>query len=102
MVEPDIDYYQDLGADAILEVIPNALTHSLTDPTEVYVLCWIACGYSRNTGIRSSVHDHFLTKSALCSEVLPMRPGLPSDMDKRSGFQALDHYARLQLGSRLW
>src|ERR1022692_1972451 len=27
---------------------------------------------SRNTGIRSSVHDHFLTKSALCSEVSSM------------------------------
>jgi len=42
MVEPDIDYYQDLGAHAIFEVIPNALTHSLTDPTEVYVLRWMA------------------------------------------------------------
>ena len=42
VVEPDIDYYRDLGAHAILEVIPNALTHSLTDPTEVYVLRWIA------------------------------------------------------------
>lgn len=42
MVEPDIDYYQDLAAHAIFEVIPNALTHSLTDPTEVYVLRWIA------------------------------------------------------------
>jgi hypothetical protein len=42
MVEPDIDYYQDLGAHALLEVIPNALTHSLTDPVEVYVLRWIA------------------------------------------------------------
>jgi hypothetical protein len=42
VVEPDIDYYQDLGAHAILEVISNALTHSLTDPTEVYVLRWIA------------------------------------------------------------
>jgi hypothetical protein len=41
MVEPDIDYYQDLGAHAIFEVIPNALTHSLTDPTQVYVLRWI-------------------------------------------------------------
>jgi len=48
MVEPDIDYYQDLGAHAILEVIPNALTHSLTDPTEVYVLRWIA---GRTAGI---------------------------------------------------
>jgi hypothetical protein len=42
MVEPDIDYYKDLGAHAIFEVIPNAVTHSLTDPTEVYVLRWIA------------------------------------------------------------
>lgn len=42
MVEPDIDYYQDLAAHTLLEVIPNALTHSLSDPTEVYVLRWIA------------------------------------------------------------
>jgi hypothetical protein len=48
MVEPDIDYYQDLGAHALLEVIANALTHSLTDPTEVYVLRWIA---GRTAGI---------------------------------------------------
>ena len=42
MVEPDIDYYRDLAAHTILEVIPNALTHTLTDPVEVYVLRWIA------------------------------------------------------------
>jgi hypothetical protein len=42
MVEPDIDYFKDLGAHAIFEVIPNSLTHSLTNPTEVYVLRWIA------------------------------------------------------------
>lgn len=48
IVEPDIDYYQDLGAHALLEVISNALTHSLTDPTEVYVLRWIA---GRTAGI---------------------------------------------------
>jgi hypothetical protein len=42
LVEPDIDYYQDLAAHAIFEVIPNALTQSLSDPTEVYVLRWIA------------------------------------------------------------
>jgi hypothetical protein len=41
MVEPDIDYYQDLAAHAILEVIPNAITKSLTDPVQVYVLRWI-------------------------------------------------------------
>ncbi len=42
VVEPDIDYFRDLGAHTILEVIPNALTHSLTNPVEVYVLRWIA------------------------------------------------------------
>lgn len=42
MVEPDIDYYKDLGAHAIFEVVPNGLTHSLTDPTQVYVLRWMA------------------------------------------------------------
>ena len=41
-VEPDIDYFKDLGAHAIFEVIPNALTHSLTEPTDVYLLRWIA------------------------------------------------------------
>jgi hypothetical protein len=42
MVESDMDYYRDLGAHIILEVIPNELTHSLTDPAQVYVLRWIA------------------------------------------------------------
>ena len=41
-LEPDIDYYRDPGAHAILEVATNALTHSLTNPIEVYVLRWIA------------------------------------------------------------
>ena len=41
MVEPDNDYFRDLGAHAIFEVIPNAITHSLTNPVEVYVLRWI-------------------------------------------------------------
>jgi hypothetical protein len=48
MVEPDIDYYRDLAAHTILEVFPNGLTHTLTDPTEVYVLRWIA---GRTAGI---------------------------------------------------
>jgi hypothetical protein len=42
VVEPDIDYYKDLAAHALLEVIANALTGSLTDPRNVYVLRWIA------------------------------------------------------------
>ena len=41
-VEPDIDYYKDLGAHAILEVIQNHITNSLTDPIQVYVLRWMA------------------------------------------------------------
>jgi hypothetical protein len=41
-MEPDMDYYRDLAAHAILEVITNALTHTLTDPRQVYVLRWIA------------------------------------------------------------
>jgi hypothetical protein len=40
--EPDIDYYRDLGAHTILEVIPNELTHTLSDPVQVYVLRWMA------------------------------------------------------------
>jgi hypothetical protein len=42
VVEPDIDYYKDLLAHAIFEVITNAVTHSLTDPRQVYMLRWIA------------------------------------------------------------
>jgi len=41
-VEPDIDYYKDLAAHAILEVFYNQITNSLTDPTQVYMLRWIA------------------------------------------------------------
>lgn len=41
-VEPDIDYYQDLAAHTLMEVIPNTITHGLTDPKKVYVLRWIA------------------------------------------------------------
>jgi hypothetical protein len=47
-VEPDIDYYKDLGAHTLLEVLPNALTHGLTNPEEVYVLRWIA---GRHAGV---------------------------------------------------
>jgi hypothetical protein len=42
IVEPDIDYYKDLGAHGLLEVIPNTLGHQLTDPRQVYILRWIA------------------------------------------------------------
>jgi len=48
VVEPDIDYYKDLGAHALLEVIPNALSGGLTNPQEVYVLRWIA---GRHAGV---------------------------------------------------
>ncbi len=48
VVEPDIDYYKDLLAHAILEVIPNGVTGTLTDPRVVYVLRWIA---GRHAGV---------------------------------------------------
>lgn len=41
-VEPDMDYYKDIAAHTILEVIPNTLTGQKTDPKNVYVLRWIA------------------------------------------------------------
>jgi hypothetical protein len=42
MIEPDIDYYKDPAAHVLLEVLPNALNHTLTNPAEVYVLRWMA------------------------------------------------------------
>lgn len=50
MVEPDIDYYKDLAAHALLEVVANQLTNSLTDPRQVYVLRWMA---GRHAGVPS-------------------------------------------------
>jgi len=47
-VEADIDYYKDLGAHALLEVIHNSASGSLTDPRQVYLLRWIA---GRRAGI---------------------------------------------------
>ena len=47
-IEPDIDYYKDPGAHFVLEVAVNGLTHSLTDPKQVYVLRWIA---GRHAGV---------------------------------------------------
>jgi hypothetical protein len=41
-VELDIDYYKDVGAHALLEVLYNTTTGSLTDPKQVYLLRWIA------------------------------------------------------------
>jgi len=41
IVEPDIDYFKDIAAHLIMEVLVNAFG-SLTDPRQVYVLRWIA------------------------------------------------------------
>ena len=46
-MEPDIDYFKDIGAHALLEVIPNTVEKlagqtGLSDPRQVYVLRWIA------------------------------------------------------------
>jgi hypothetical protein len=42
IVEPDIDYYKDLLAHGLLEVLPNRLTKGKTDPRMVYQLRWMA------------------------------------------------------------
>jgi hypothetical protein len=47
-VEPDIDYFRDALAHALLEVLPNNLTGGQTDPRTVYVLRWIA---GRHAGV---------------------------------------------------
>jgi len=41
-VEPDMDYFQDLGAHAIIEVLHNNLTGKNSDPRTIYALRWIA------------------------------------------------------------
>jgi hypothetical protein len=46
-IEPDIDYFRDVAAHLLLEVVVNAFG-SLTDPRVVYALRWIA---SQRAGI---------------------------------------------------
>jgi len=53
LMEPDIDYYKDEGAHALLEMLPNTVEKlvgqsGLTDPKQVYVLRWIA---GRHAGV---------------------------------------------------
>ena len=49
-VELDMDYYKDIAAHALLEVIPNTLSFGrrLTDPRQIYVMRWMA-GKGRGT-----------------------------------------------------
>jgi hypothetical protein len=47
-MEPDIDYYKDPAAHALLEVVVNSIGNTLTNPREVYVLRWIA---GRHAGV---------------------------------------------------
>lgn len=42
VIEPDIDYYKDLLAHALLEALPNKFTGGLTDPRGVCLLRWMA------------------------------------------------------------
>jgi hypothetical protein len=42
VIEPDIDYYKDLLAHGLLEVLPNKFTRGLTDPRGVCLLRWMA------------------------------------------------------------
>jgi hypothetical protein len=48
LVEPDIDYFKDPLAHALLEVLVNKVSGGLSDPKTVYVLRWIA---GRHAGI---------------------------------------------------
>jgi hypothetical protein len=41
-VEADMDYFHDLAAHFLLEVLPNAITRNKTHPKLVYLLRWIA------------------------------------------------------------
>jgi len=41
-VEPDMDYFQDIAAHAIIEVLHNNLTGKTSDPKTIYALRWIA------------------------------------------------------------
>jgi hypothetical protein len=41
-IEPDIDYYRDVAAHALIEVIPNWITKNVTDPKVAYALRWMA------------------------------------------------------------
>lgn len=48
VVEPDIEYYKDLGAHTLLEVFPNTIAGRKTDPKVMYILRWIA---GRHAGV---------------------------------------------------
>jgi len=41
-IEPDIDYYRDLGAHFLLEYLPHQFTKGVSDPKAVYMLRWMA------------------------------------------------------------
>jgi len=60
VVEPDIDYYKDLGAHGLLEVIPNKVSGGLTNPEMVYVLRWIA---GRRAGIPEFDPPYFIVQA---------------------------------------
>ncbi len=59
-VEPDIDYYKDLGAHSILEVCRNEISGSLTEPAQVFVLRWIE---QRRLGLSDFVPGYTLRAS---------------------------------------
>lgn len=40
-IEPDIDYYKDVAAHGLLEVLPNLITQGKTDPRVVYWMRWM-------------------------------------------------------------
>jgi hypothetical protein len=41
LFEPDMDLYKELLDHGVLEVLPNLLTHGLTDPVDILSLRWL-------------------------------------------------------------
>jgi|SRR6185312_11549306 len=70
-IEPDIDYYKDLAAHGLEEVIPNTLGHRLTDPYVVYMLRWMA---GRRIGLD---FDPLYTVESAAGAVQDTPPGSP-------------------------
>jgi hypothetical protein len=70
-VEPDIDYYRDLGAHTLLEVFPNGLTHSLTNPVEVYILRWVA---GQHAGVPQFAPLYTLTSTVPAAVTAKIQP----------------------------
>ena len=67
-VEPGVDYFSDLTAHTLLEVVSNAITYGLIDPKQVYVLRWIA---GKHAGVPEFAPSYTITGYAKADPILP-------------------------------